>query len=247
MPNHVTTVCTVTGSPSDVARFVATHITPWKRRTDTVDQFDFDTIIPMPQSVKDTIRPMFDEATPEGVPLGQVGDGQIELYAEALIRNPRTFVVYRPGWLPEDVRRWGELRAWLDDKHPAAAFWARRALIAAAETGSPGWYEWSCAHWQTKWGSYDFKRRDESPGSFVFEFQTAWAFPEPIFAKLAAMYPECIFSVVTIDEGGPEYEGRYAGTSRVFERVPKSVERYRLVYGREPYSDDDDEAETATN
>jgi hypothetical protein len=49
MPNHVTTICTVTGPQADVEAFFACHIRP---RADKDGQFfDFDSIIPKPPIV----------------------------------------------------------------------------------------------------------------------------------------------------------------------------------------------------
>lgn len=67
MPNHVTTICTVTGPSADVAAFVERHIVhhpertvpcEWGDRTRTVkahDAFEFQTIIPQPAILEGTI------------------------------------------------------------------------------------------------------------------------------------------------------------------------------------------------
>lgn len=246
MPNHLTTVCTVTGEESDVAAFVAAHIREDEWRGEKRMGFDFDTIVPAPQSIKDTYRPIFggEEQVP-GVP-ETCGDAQVEMYAQCLLSGYRdgghSYVGY--SWLPKDVRTWRQLQAWLDATSPSAAFWGKRMLLAAAETGYPGWFEWNIANWGTKWGAYQYKERGRSPGWFVFEFQTAWSVPIPIFEKLVDMYPGLRFETVTIDEGGPEYEGVFSRSEKRHERLPASDDRYRLVYGEErpePELDDEDE------
>ncbi|MDX6480316.1 MAG: hypothetical protein QOG85_826 [Gaiellaceae bacterium] len=71
MPNHVTTICTVTGPPADVAAFVERHFSPML--CDTHDDckaspalaaaclnrkhFDFETVIPMPKVLEGTHSP----------------------------------------------------------------------------------------------------------------------------------------------------------------------------------------------
>jgi hypothetical protein len=75
MPNHVTTVCTVTGPAADVAAFVEKHIVPvpcdehddcktsqelaidCAKTNASMRNFDFNTIIPRPKVLDDTISP----------------------------------------------------------------------------------------------------------------------------------------------------------------------------------------------
>ena len=51
MPNHITSVVTITGPAADVAAFVAAHIVP-NRRGDR--SLDFATVIPKPASIEAT-------------------------------------------------------------------------------------------------------------------------------------------------------------------------------------------------
>jgi hypothetical protein len=166
---------------------------------------------------------------------------QVEMYAQCLLRQRgyHSYVGYQ--WLPEEIKTWKQLRAWLDSTSPTAAFWGKRMLIAAGETGYPGWYEWNVDNWGTKWGAYQYAERERAPGSFTFEFQTAWAVPIPIFEKLASMYPTLVFGLISIDEGGPEYEGTFQHGLCQFERKPENNERYKIVYGKYPPTDDEEE------
>lgn len=232
MPNHVTTVCTVAGEPAEVAAFIAAHIrTERGRDGQPFEVFDFDTIVPMPQCVKDTCR--------NGPPY--IGDAAVEYYAQALLHHRAEFVVPRCRWLPLEVQQWGDLIEYYERTEPTVQKWARAALACAAETGCSGWYDWSCKNWGTKWGSYDFKRRASKPDQFVFEFQTAWSVPRPVLAKLAEMHPQLDIDTESIDEGGgPEFAGHYSGGKGGIETVPENRERYLRVYGRAPYSDEDE-------
>lgn len=235
MPNHLTTVCTLTGPAEDIARFIGAHIHECERHGETAERFEFESIVPMPQSIKDTIRPMGDAPVPDGVPAEPVGDGPVELYAASLLEDPgANFSRGLWRWVDQDVHTWGDVQAWLDKKYPSARFWGQRVVRALEETGCPGWYEWCVEHWGTKWGAYAFRRRGQGQTKLVFEFDTAWLFPGPIFVALTKLYPECTFEVVTIDEGGPEYEGHYEGPKHSFCRVPPSHDRYRMVYGEDP-------------
>lgn len=53
MPNHVTSIVTVTGPEADVAAFAAAHFK--ENKGNSKDKFDFETIIPMPESVAKTV------------------------------------------------------------------------------------------------------------------------------------------------------------------------------------------------
>ena len=234
MPNHITTVCTVTGEVARVQAFQKAHITTDKKNR---TQFDFETIIPMPECVKATI--IDDENWGGGF-----GDADVELYAKALMGNKSCFLLDNeriPGiGIPANVKRWGELLEWYDSKKsPAVGKLARAALESAAETGHRGWYEWSCANWGTKWDAYRYDEREVSPGRFVFKFETAWAPPEPIFDKLAELWPDLTFETESIDEGGGDYVGTFHGERRELKKVTDSDERYKRVYGhaRETYDD----------
>jgi len=230
MPNHITTVCTVTGKEARVLAFRETHITTDEKKR---AQFDFETIIPMPACVKATI-------IEGGGWEGGFGDADIELYATALMKNRRTFITENMHLIPKDIKRWGELLEYYDrEKPPDVSKLARASLLAAAETGHSGWYEWSVANWGTKWDAYDYEERDAQPGCFVFKFETAWSPPEPIFEKLAEMWPDLKIETESIDEGGGEYVGVFHGKNRELKKVPDDDERYKRVYGeaRPTYDD----------
>jgi hypothetical protein len=58
--------------------------------------------------------------------------------------------------------------------------------------GHRSWYGWSIANWGTKWNACDPEIEDEdSPqwGYAAITFRTAWDAPEPVFHRLAAMFP----------------------------------------------------------
>jgi hypothetical protein len=242
MPNHITTVATVTGPAERVEAFRVAHIRPTEERAHNREHFDFETIIPMPQSIKDTMRPFDDKDRKPDEPKGSCGDAEVEFYAEACLKNPREFIVNLYPWLPADVKRWGDMKVWLEKQKPVAAFYGKRALVAAAETGYSGWYEWSCANWGTKWGSYDYEERSREPGRFVFAFETAWSPPRPILAKLAEMWPELRIETKSIDEGG----GAWSGSGGNVEETEETRELHMAVYGNtERIDPDPDEADAS--
>ena len=63
--------------------------------------------------------------------------------------------------------------------------------IGAAEKekfGENNWYDWSIAHWGTKWNSCDAFISEEGDGFVEYGFNTAWAPPEPIVPALAEKF-----------------------------------------------------------
>lgn len=226
MPNHVTTICTVTGPDDEVRRFERTHLISKKNKRDgAYTHFDFDTVIPMPASVKATMRG-------DGVPM--IGDLQVETCATAMLQSRCTYI------LPDErsryhidpsIRTWAELIAWYEKKQPAAIDAGKALLIATGETGYPGWYEWSCAEWGTKWDSYDCVIKGAAEGELTFKFDTAWSFPEPIFHRLAKMYPSLVLAVTSYDEGSNfACIGEFNGKNN-YRKVPATDALYERVYG----------------
>lgn len=59
----------------------------------------------------------------------------------------------------------------------------------------PGWYEWRCTHWGTKWNAYEHQELNNG-----FSFWTAWSAPLPVYYALSRKYPDCIFTIDWADE-----------------------------------------------
>jgi len=89
--------------------------------------------------------------------------------------------------------------------------------------GTDNWYDWHLANWGTKWNTYDNCIHDDNNVSF----QTAWSLPDPIFAKMAEMYPSMTFNIETVEEGG-----FFAGTiliseGKVKENLTNDTEQWK--------------------
>jgi hypothetical protein len=229
MPNHVTTVCKVSGSPAAVLAFRDKHIT--KEGDEEQEVFDFQTIIPKPAVLRETTS-----GSEEMLGLAALVGDIIP------VDFVRSFPFLKGAMKLEGppVRHAAQVRTWLAKHRPKALEAGRLSARAIAETGYPDWYHWATVNWGTKWDAYEYKERSSEPGLFVFEFNTAWSFPEPIFDKLAELHPELRFEIESIDEGGPEYAGHYAGSDRIFDVVPESRDRRVRVYGYDPQTGDDD-------
>jgi hypothetical protein len=59
------------------------------------------------------------------------------------------------------------------------------------------WYSWNCENWGTKWNAGCSSKSDD-----VFEFQTAWSPPEPIFDALSEKFPNIEIKVYWEEEQG---------------------------------------------
>jgi hypothetical protein len=62
--------------------------------------------------------------------------------------------------------------------------------------GATTWYEWSWKNWGTKWNACDVYWVEDD----YVEFNTAWNAPEPIYHKLAELFPDIKFDVEFADE-----------------------------------------------
>lgn len=233
MPNHYTTVCTVTGHPSLIETFQSTHIVATEDKSERF--FDLGTVIPKPDCVEGT------ESGSEADAGFYALTGLIHARFVWGTINPMEGYASR-GFPLSPLSTPDHFAAWLRVHRPGVIEKGERQLRCFRETGHLSWYEWSYANWGTKWNTYQFKLREDIGERLVFEFQTANGAPTPVFKALAARYPGLSFALVTIDEGGPEYVGLFDSETARFEKVEHDADRYRLVYGRDPYGEEDDES-----
>lgn len=62
--------------------------------------------------------------------------------------------------------------------------------------GATTWYDWCCDNWGTKWNAYSNEQEDED----TISFETARSNPEPVMLKLSEMYPEATIEHWWADE-----------------------------------------------
>lgn len=225
MPNHVTTVCTVTGPTDDIEKFYQRHIcnTSEDKLGVKFDDFDFETIIPKPDVVK---------ATESG------SESDLGYFALTGKTIPRLYAhkPSMPSGLDKDATR-GELMQWLLKNNPTVLAKGAATIACLKETGSPDWYEWSIKEWGTKWGAYNYELRSREPGKLVFKFETAWSFPTPIFEHLRTMHPSLTFTVIAFDEGWNfGVEGVFNATHTLVkkDKLLATEKLYERVYGYSP-------------
>jgi hypothetical protein len=145
--------------------------------------FDFEKIIPMPESLKITSG----SATDLGIDIlkyQETGD-------DSSLRERLKY----PWVIKENIKTVKELVEYCINEGTADLDSARKALFNIENYGTKDWYEWSVKNWGTKWNSSE----SLFEGSNI-HFQTAWSVPEPIFIELSRMFPDVEIKVKFADE-----------------------------------------------
>lgn len=192
MPNHVTTRAVVTGEKDELGRFCNLFYSEDSQGNFVVD---FNKIIPMPKILKDTVE---GTVSTTGVVLMRVADGMDSAendLSEAFVTHMRDELDMQSDTLQDVAMKFL-------DKHPDYEKYGALRLLAKAETGYYSWYSWALANWGTKWNAYDCRLEFQAEKYVEFCFNTAWSFPEPVFRKLAKMFPTLTFECDCYDEGG---------------------------------------------
>lgn len=228
MPNHVTTVCKVTGLQDHLDAFAL-----------LIDGgIDFQKIIPMPDVVRET-----ESSTDATLGYFAAHDRFPRSERGSLFGGPKTLRGF--GMVPKHIQTAEQLRPWLEENHPGAVAKGEKIYAAECETGFSTWYEWATARWGTKWNAYSQETREREADRLTFQFVTAWSFPEPVFYALRKMFPGLVFDVATYDEGGNFAAVGEWGGKNDFRYVKATDEMYERVYGRRPGHDaEEDEPST---
>lgn len=207
MPNYIFNQATITGPQNELSRF--------QELVKTEDQdFSFQRIIPKPESLNitmssDTEKALIyalwknyiveNETIPEGVfPC-------VDEYGFKGIWNPKTNLP-ADNWvvkLCEEYNFACERFTYLQETNADEAMKfleiGKTALKNILQYGAMTWYDWSCENWGTKWDAGDVSLNMGSEG-IQLSFQTAWSTPEPIWAKLAELFPSLEFHIRFADE-----------------------------------------------
>jgi hypothetical protein len=202
MPNFVTHRICAQGPKEDIARFIEQYLIDYQ---DGYSQrkkkyLDFDKIIPAPAILEETDS---GSAADLGAYLLKVLAGEIN---------------YDPSYDQKVERAEGEdafsaIKRFLE-QHPAHQHYGQLQLQCFKETGFKDWYDWRIEHWGTKWGPCDGDlervETDNDVSLLELTMDTAWSSPEPIFKKLAELFPKIEFQIICFDEGwGFAGEGSY--------------------------------------
>jgi hypothetical protein len=174
MPNWCSNNIVVTGPVEEIAHFRQTCIRPDEKGK---PRFDFNGLIPMPKILE-----------------GTVAGGAVD---DALLVLARDDLAWIPGPLEERMKYWKvtNIEALKEKVGPEAFENARQSIEAFEQTGAPNWYVWANINWGTKWNACYFEVIAEEPGRYECRFETAWSPPEPVYVKLAEMFPHLCFEI----------------------------------------------------
>jgi hypothetical protein len=174
MPNWVEIEVRVEGPSLELSKFLS--------QVQSDEQcFDFNKIIKMPKCLIDTTSgtaPNEGMYALMGVDLKRFGRGQQNLSPKDRCKNIEYLLENRPESLIEAVK----------------------SFKAFKETGYYNWYDWSVDEWGTKWNACDPEITRWNANCVSVNFTTAWSFPEPIFRRLADLFPRLVFKVTALEE-----------------------------------------------
>lgn len=190
MPNHVKNIVKMEGIVN----------LPLFREEDEKQCFDFNKIIPMPESLNIESGSVTDQCIMYyltescTVPISCMDEEKSNLLRK-LVSN---IFSKSDEWMWTIFKRVAE-RAF------KAAESERNTMYQKGQTyvgnyqkyGHTTWYDWCCYKWGTKWNAYSNEQEDED----TISFETAWSNPEPVMLKLSEMYPDSMIEHWWADEG----------------------------------------------
>lgn len=267
MPNYVTHRMLLRGEESVLAAIRSRHYGPiLNHKGEASDyQWDFDTIIPMPQELKDIPRDgvsRLDEylgelATMRPYPTHDYRRGERLDRKEAmypLAEMCGDFARYHPP--AAGATSYADLLRRLDGAPPYQTQHMPRVEMSFVDLakaigrsieacGYGDSLTWCTEQWGTKWGSFRCAIDEATigDGSMEFRFETAWSVPTPVLRKFASMYPHIQMHGHAFDEGW-NFEAEivaFNGWCATEERKA-TKETYAYVYGRPHVEETEDAA-----
>lgn len=177
MPNHVKNIVRMEGITK--LPLFKTEYDEYEKRD--VTSFDFNKIIPMPESLN-------------------MVSGSIETLAiEAVNRrlSQRRYGFQQKYSQPQMSDEEYQQRIKSHEKTEEELLDLGLQYISnKVKYGATSWYDWCCDNWGTKWNAYSNEQEDED----TISFETAWSNPEPVMLKLSEMYPEATIEHWWADE-----------------------------------------------
>ena len=204
MPNWCANKVTVEGTIEEIALFRASHF-------NTKEDFDFNTITYLPQELENTVSP----------------DNENILYVVYGLATDKLTPLFLKKQRLDEIR-----------ENPSTIEKAPAIKQLYDKFGFVSWYQWSIANWGTKWNASDTYVEDiialpEGNSMLTFEFSTAWTHPQPIYEKLAKLYPNLVITTQFDEESG-DYHGSFRSANNEQETVIEAGYRKNG-----PYSEDD--------
>ena len=177
MPNHVKNIVKMEGITK--LPLFKTEYDEYEKRD--VVCFDFNKIIPMPESLN--------------VESGSIENMAIEAVNRKLSKRRYAFeqAYSRPQMNDEDYQQ--RLKNYGKTEEELLEL-GLQYITNKVRYGATSWYDWCCDNWGTKWNAYSNEQEDED----TIIFETAWSNPEPVMLKLSEMYPEATIEHWWADE-----------------------------------------------
>lgn len=178
---------------ADDAKFAAL-IQELKLTTESEDQaFDFNKIIPMPESLD------IESSSDEDLAIAYFVTERLTIPLEQTNLRELIHNSFNDDWAAEVISR---LQKRVDEEHDTESLdklyaMGKQYMYNHEHYGCYDWYHWRCRYWGTKWNACDAEWGLDD-GMLVF--QTAWSAPFPIIEALAQKYPELEFTHRWADE-----------------------------------------------
>lgn len=185
MPNHVVNHISLQGDPEKIRSMLEAI----KSDEIGIGSVDFNKIIPMPKSLDIEESTRTDRGLKayrdfiEVYTFGRSAEDALKALEDIPVKSEEVFLRQRTD-IPRDEWELGKA-AWHN----------------IYQYGAPTWYDWAINNWRTKWNAYGYGEDtiDYHDGDMLY-FQTAWAAPHPVLAKLAEMFPDVALEHEWADE-----------------------------------------------
>lgn len=210
MPNWVTNQITLTGTNQSLKRFA-------EAVEGGGDEFNFNKIIPMPESLNITAGGRQEEA----IMAYLTHNCSIELDDNELMKSK--LVKYGVKNMFSDTDEWHKkvferTKEMISKDGPDKKYSFGVSLHPSENKemtlkeagmiycsnfdlyGSVNWYDWCCENWGTKWNACDVCCDWISDNELSYTFSTAWSSPYGVFKKITEDYPDISFEVLYADE-----------------------------------------------
>lgn len=104
----------------------------------------------------------------------------------------------------------------------------RNYLVSIRDTGCVDWYWWCINNWGTKWNASEPVAEVLDGNKAVLEFHTAWSAPRSIFKALAEKFHDVTFEVEAYYEDGGKLFGKcyWNGTEAVLDLEESDEDEY---------------------
>lgn len=206
MPNHIQNI--ITADP-----IVIKHI------LNAEHHVDFNTVIPMPETLKNIIH-----------------EGGVEQIIDIVFGvKPDKNELLGHLQMGNRMRSVQECRKLIDTESDASWDNMMVALNNMRQYGHWSWYSWAIANWGTKWNAYSTVSKNDSQVAF----QTAWSPPYGFYKELSKKFPDAAISVETSDEdsGSKCFKIEYKNGEEIFREElrdgPAMQHYFKLWHGEE--------------